>query len=174
MRLGHSKNRERPAEFLGFIPGRGGGLVSLDRLPFSWVFSPFICQELLGSVVRGIVPDGVYLVHYLDDFILLSCDRDLLEGVTETVAVRIRQAGFLVSPKSTLSPVPEASNFGLSQPGFRACPRVKPPAPPPPPPSLVQCSNTRCTGRTVIAPQSVLDRHLQGVVRVSQPIPGFR
>ena len=44
-------------------------------------------------------------MHYLDDFILLSCDRDLLEGVTETVAVRIRQAGFLVSSKSTLSPV---------------------------------------------------------------------
>ena len=43
-------------------------------------------------------------MHYLDDSILLSCDRDLLEGVTETVAVRIRQAGFLVSPQSTLSP----------------------------------------------------------------------
>ena len=79
--------------------------MSLDRLPLGWAFSPFICQELLGRVVRGIVPEGVYLVHYLDDFILLSCDRDLLEGVTETVAVRIRQAGFLVSSKSTLSPV---------------------------------------------------------------------
>ena len=92
-----------------FYTRQGGGLVSLDRLPFGWAFSPFICQELLGRVVRGIVPQGVYLVHYLDDFILLSCDRDLLEGVTETVAVRIRQAGFLVSFKSTLSPVPESA-----------------------------------------------------------------
>ena len=44
-------------------------------------------------------------MHDLDDFILLSCDRDLLEDVTRTVAVRIRQAGFLDSSKSTLSPV---------------------------------------------------------------------
>ena len=88
-----------------FYTRQGGGLVSLDRLPFGWAFSPFICQELLGRVVHGIVPEGVYLVHYLDDFILLSCDRDLLEAVTETVALRIRQAGFLVSSKSTLSPV---------------------------------------------------------------------
>ena len=88
-----------------FYTKHGGGLVSMDRLPFGWAFSPFICQELLGTVVRGIVPEGVYLVHYLDDFISFSCDRDLLEGVTGTVAVRTRQAGFLVSSKSTLSPV---------------------------------------------------------------------
>ena len=106
MHFGHSNCRGRPAEFLDFIPSRGGGgLVSLDRLPFGWAFSPFICQELLGRVVRDIVPEGVYLVHYLDDFILLSCDRDLLEDATEKVAVRIGQAGFLVSSKSTLSPV---------------------------------------------------------------------
>ena len=83
----------RPTELLGFIPGRGGGWCHWTGL-FGWAFSPFICQELLGRVVRGIVPEGVFLVHCLDDFILLSCDRDLVEGVTETVAVRIRQAGF--------------------------------------------------------------------------------
>ena len=42
-----------------FYTRQGGGLVSLDRLPFGWAFSPFICQELLGRVVRGIVPEGV-------------------------------------------------------------------------------------------------------------------
>ena len=79
--------------------------MSLDRLPFGWAFSPNLCQELLGRVVRDVVPEGVYLVHYLDDFILLSDDRDLLESVTESVATRIREAGFLVSAKSTLRPV---------------------------------------------------------------------
>ena len=74
--------------------------MSLDQLPFGWAFSPSICQELLGRIVRDIVPEGVYLVHYLDDFILLSCDRDLLEDVTATVATRIRQAGFSESSSS--------------------------------------------------------------------------
>ena len=131
-----------------FYTRQGGGLVSLDRLPFEWAFSPFICQQLLGRVVRGIVPEGVYSVHFLDDFILLSCDRDLLEGVTETVAARIRQAGFLVSSKSTLSPVPEASIFRLSQPGFRACPRVKPP--PPPSPRPLSCNAQIHVARVVL------------------------
>ena len=105
MRFGHSNYHEGPAEVFRFYTRQRGGLVSLDRLPFSWAFSLLICQELLDRVVRGIVPEGGFLVHYLDNFILLSCNRDLLEGLTETVAVRIRQAGFLVSSKSTLSPV---------------------------------------------------------------------
>ena len=79
--------------------------MSLDRLPFGWAFSPYICKELLGRVVCGIVPEVVYLVHYLDDCISLSCDRDLLEAVTATVATQIREPGFLVSSNSALSSV---------------------------------------------------------------------
>ena len=51
------------------------------------------------------VPDGVYLVHYLDDFILLSSDRPLLTVTTQEIKDRIVRAGFVVSSKSTLTPV---------------------------------------------------------------------
>ena len=88
-----------------FYTSQDSGLVSLDRLPFGWAFSPFLCQQLLGRVVQGAVPDGVFLVHYLDDFILLSANRMLLSMTTDEVAERIRRAGFLVSFKSTLTPV---------------------------------------------------------------------
>ena len=88
-----------------FYTSQDSGLVSLDRLPFGWAFSPFLCQQLLGKVVQGAVPDGVFLVHYLDDFILLSANIMLLSMTTEEVAERIRRAVFLVSLKSTLTPV---------------------------------------------------------------------
>ena len=80
-------------------------MLSLDRLPFGWAFSPYLSQEILGRVVGDAVPDGVYLVHFLDDFNLLSSDKHLLTVTTQELTDRIVRVGFLVSSKSTLTPV---------------------------------------------------------------------
>ena len=95
-----------------FLTHQKGGLVSLDRLPFGWAFSPYLCQEILGRVVGDAVPDGVFLVHYLDDFILLSSDKPLLGSTTSRLKDRIVRAGFLVSAKSTLDPVQKLQALG--------------------------------------------------------------
>ena len=74
------------------------------RLPFGWKYSPVICQRLLGSLVRDLIPPDILLIHYLDDFLLAARDRSRLCEVTGRVAARLREAKFLVSPKSTLEP----------------------------------------------------------------------
>ena len=80
----------------------GGKLWDMKRLPFGWKHSLVICQELLGSPVRDLIPPEGQLIHYLDDFLLIAGDRDTLRGVTGRVASRVQDLGFLVSPKSTL------------------------------------------------------------------------
>ena len=105
-----------------FYTHQRGGLMSLDRLPFGWAFSPYLCQETLGRVVGDAVPDGVFLVHYLDDFILLSSDRCLLGSTTARLKQRIGRAGLLVSAKSTLDPVQKLQGQCLLQGGWHfAC-----------------------------------------------------
>ena len=76
----------------------------MKRLPFGWKFSPVICQRLLGSLVRDLIPPDVLLIHYLDIFLVVARDRDRLREVTGRVAVRLRESKLLVSPKSTLEP----------------------------------------------------------------------
>ena len=82
----------------------GGKLWDMKRLPFGWKYSPVICQQLLGSLVRDLIPPDILLIHYLDDFLLVARDRARLREVTGRVAARLREAKFLVSPKSTLEP----------------------------------------------------------------------
>ena len=95
-----------------FYTHQRGGLVLLDRLPFGWAFSPYPCQEIPGRVVGDAVPDGVFLVHYLDDFFLLSSDRCLLGSTTGRLKECIVRAGFLVSARSTLDPVQKLQALG--------------------------------------------------------------
>ena len=45
------------------------------------------------------------MLHYLDDFLLVSADVGLLRTVTGRVAEELKRCGFIVCPKSTLSPV---------------------------------------------------------------------
>ena len=74
------------------------------RLPFGWKYSPVICQRLLGSLVRDLIPPDILLIHYLEDFLLVAGDRARRREVTRRVAARLREAKFLISPKSTLQP----------------------------------------------------------------------
>ena len=103
--------RTRHGVFLSSTPIREGGWFRWTSYPLVGV-SPFLFHKLLGSVVRGAVPEGVFLVHYLHDVVLLSTDRALLPATQDEVAARLRRARFLVSTKSTLSPVQVSKSLG--------------------------------------------------------------
>ena len=60
----------------------GGKLWDMKRHPFGWKYSPVICQQLLGSLVRDLIPPDILLIHYLDDFLLVARDRARLRNVT--------------------------------------------------------------------------------------------
>ena len=83
----------------------GGPVVGATRLPFGWKFSPYLCQRILGDLLRLHIPQGVELLHYLDDFVLVSTDCPLLHGTTQECVRVLVENQFIVSDKSTLEPV---------------------------------------------------------------------
>ena len=83
----------------------GGPVVGATRLPFGWKFSPYLCQRILGDLLRRLILQGVELLHYLDDFVLVSTDRSMLHGTTQECVRVLVENWFIVSDKSTLEPV---------------------------------------------------------------------
>ena len=52
----------------------------LGRLPFGWKYDPYLCQTALARVFRGMLPAGVPLGEYLDDFLLVFTGPEVLDG----------------------------------------------------------------------------------------------
>ena len=63
-----------------FRPGPGLAPVELGRLPSGWKYNPYFCQTALASVLQGVLPPGVLLVHYLDVFLLVYSDWEVLQN----------------------------------------------------------------------------------------------
>ena len=95
-----------------FASGPPPGPVALSRLPFGWKYSPYLCQTSLARILRGVLPPEILLVHYLDDFSLVFTDREVLREAGRAAVRALIEAGFLISPKSVLDPVPVASFLG--------------------------------------------------------------
>ena len=107
-----------------FVFVQWGAVYSLDRLPFGWKYSPIIFQFALSEIVTPLIPKEIIRLHYMDDFLLIGPDPAELARVTTLVAEALRTHGFIVSPKSTLSPV-ERIFFGGS--GWICLPAPSPP-----------------------------------------------
>ena len=95
-----------------FRPAPGAPPVALSRLPFGWKYSPYLCQTSLARILRGVLPPEILLVHYLDDFLLVFTDSQVLREAGRSAVRALIEAGFLISPKSVLDPVPVASFLG--------------------------------------------------------------
>ena len=95
-----------------FRPAPEAPPVALSRLPFGWKYSPYLCQTSLARVLRGVLPPEILLVHYHDDFLLVLTDREVLREAGRSAVRALIEAGFLISPKSVLEPVPVASFLG--------------------------------------------------------------
>ena len=79
----------------------------MERMPFGSKFSPLLCHLGLQLVVEGLIPPSFYLFHYLDDFLAVGSEVRPLIEVTQAVVSALTGAGFVVSIKSTLQPVPQ-------------------------------------------------------------------
>ena len=51
-------------------------------------------------------------MHYLDDFLLVFTDKEVLREAGRVAVRALIEAGFLISPKSVLDPLPVASFLG--------------------------------------------------------------
>ena len=58
----------------------GPGLPALERepLPLGWKYSPYFRHTARAGVLQVVVPRGVPLVHYLDDFLLVYTKAGVL------------------------------------------------------------------------------------------------
>ena len=101
-----------PAGFFRFRPGPGMPTLELERLPFRWKYSPYLCQKALARVLQGVLPLEVLLVHSLDDFMLIDTDKGVLCEVGRDSVRTLVESGFLISPKSVLEPVVRVSFRG--------------------------------------------------------------
>ena len=80
--------------------------MALLHLPFGWKYSPYFCQAGLARVLRAVLPPGILLVHYLDDFLLVFTDREVLREAGRSAVCA------LISPKSVVDLVHVASFLG--------------------------------------------------------------
>ena len=56
-------------------------------------------------MLQAVLPPGVLLVHYLDDFLLVYTEEGVLREASRAAVRALVEAGFLISPKSVLDPV---------------------------------------------------------------------
>ena len=88
-----------------------GGFASLPVFAYmgliyaAWDHSPVMCQYAVSEIDSPLIPDGVVLLHYLDDFMLVCTDAALLASATCRFTEAFSRSGFIVSPTSALSPV---------------------------------------------------------------------
>ena len=85
----------------------GGRRYKYTKLPFGWRYSPAICQLLVKSLVCSALQrfgKTVAFQVYLDDILLYGSSRRRLIAATKSVIAKLKDAGFIMSPKSDLSP----------------------------------------------------------------------
>ena len=90
-----------------------GRYYAFTRMPFGLSTAPFICTQLLGVVAHQLRLQGIVLVRYLDDFLLISptraqAERDLL--VAQHVFLHF---GLVVNPDKTEGPSQSLSFLGV-------------------------------------------------------------
>ena len=66
---------------------RGGGGISIRRLPFGWKYSPVLCQRILQYFIKGLKKGQTLILHYLDDFMVLGKDKALVLEVNEYLGI---------------------------------------------------------------------------------------
>ena len=52
-----------------------GAMYGFNCLPFVWQYSPVICQTVCGYILASLGFSDVLVLHYLDDFLIISYGR---------------------------------------------------------------------------------------------------
>ena len=91
-----------PVEFADtFRVSIDGLLYGFDCLPFGWTHSPAICQAVMVRLVREAGVEGVLVLVYLDNVFVIGYGRKWVSAQARVIASHLREAGAIVTPKST-------------------------------------------------------------------------
>ena len=87
-------------------------------LPFGWTHAPAIAQRVIQHHLSNHLssrissPDRTHTIQYLDDIALIASSPVALAAHIHDSCSVLQQAGFLISPKSTLAPQPATTFIG--------------------------------------------------------------
>ena len=88
-----------------FVVQAGQRRWRFTRLPFGWKYSPAICQRLVsGIVARALRGTNVDWDVSLDDILITATSPAAARAGVQRVAAALRDAGFIISPKTELEP----------------------------------------------------------------------
>ena len=90
---------------------------TLLSLPFGWTHAPAIAQRVVHrylplSSCSPPLPNHTHVIQYLDDISIIGPSPSTLLPLVDNTVQRLRVAGFLISPKSLLDPVPATTFIG--------------------------------------------------------------
>ena len=88
-------------------------------LRFGWSYSPVIAIENLARYPMLAHPGQVIIIQYLDDILLVSTERKVLEWDTSQLVTDLIQAGWIVSPKFVTVPSTSLTWLGKVLDGTR-------------------------------------------------------
>ena len=89
-----------------------GGVLWFRCLRFGWKYSPIPCQKVLERLVEEIALVGVLVSIYIDDVLIVGRGRGQVRERAVRAVQALRAEGGIISPKSTLEPVPRLGRLG--------------------------------------------------------------
>ena len=100
--------------------GVGDRSFAIVRVPFAWHQAPGLVQHLIATVIAHVDPEGVVVVQYLDDILVVGKQKQEVHKVTHDVTSALSTAGFMIGAKSILTPVAEVTWMGKTM-NARVC-----------------------------------------------------
>jgi hypothetical protein len=82
-------------------------------LPFGLASAPFICTQLLGVVAKALERQGVILVRYLDDFLLIADSKEHCLTMLRTTLRTLIEFGLAANPDKTVAPTRRIEFLGI-------------------------------------------------------------
>lgn len=92
-----------------------GVTFTYNRLPFGWAWAPWLAQRLLDDCIRSTVAKvciSIRVILYIDDILIFARSHTDAARFVSVLVADLRRIGFVISPKSKLTPSPSVVALG--------------------------------------------------------------
>ena len=87
-------------------------MYAILRVLFGWHQAPGLVLHVIATLLQHVDKEAVIVIQSLDNILCVSHDHTRLLTVTQTIVNTLQQAGFLIGPKSVLTPVQRTGWMG--------------------------------------------------------------
>ena len=90
-----------------------GRRIEWAGMPMGWTWAPVIFHRCLGPLRVFLASQGLDVINYLDDFLVLGASADGVQSDLETLADRLHELRFVVSSPKTSAPSRQLVFLGM-------------------------------------------------------------